>query len=88
MGIIFFPFFFSLQNIISSIYSSKSLLFPIKRDQLRYLQTAEITLINKKMSVKELFYLELIFIIMGHVTVYSLILSDLVQIQGAVCPTS
>lgn len=68
-----FLFFFPLQNIISSIHSSKSLLFPIKRDQLCYLQTAEIMLINKKLSVKELFYLELIFIITGHMTVYSLI---------------
>lgn len=29
-------------------------------------------LINKKWSVKEMFYLELIFIIMGHMTVHSL----------------
>lgn len=68
----FFLFFFPLQNIISSIHSSKSLLFPIKRDQLHYLQIAEIMLINKKWSVKEMFYLELIFIIMGHTTVYRL----------------
>lgn len=85
-----FLFFSSLQNIISSIHSSKSSLFPIKRDQLHYLQTAEIMLINKKLSVKELFYLELIFIITGtydSIESYK-ILSDLVQIQGAACPTS